>query len=415
VALESDPPSESLDPADPLDEETDEVFAVDLEDFLGMKAYKVVEEIADRERRGRVISAIQSCAKTLQILDDLDLSPHELADLETPNVAAWEALAPDLRDVLVAVRGTCDYVVSLFPSSGERPEKEAEFTDPFGSLEDEDTMSGLRGQLIDNIVQGSSDKDDTNIGDSITMLTEVLRNDTVGFGGKLRNPQVVADRWFLLGEVHQFLGQCAQCLEALVATILSGVSNEALGEMLPRYLDVSMRAIMLRKAVVDLAYDMEQFNIRIGQLEARDVPAAHAALVGQLQAFSTTAEYKLLKPQDKRAVILFRIFLNGWAQKGSDAEVLRQEVEGFAKFLALMRDISWRDVLGDHDKKKLKEVRRLLTSGSRLAAIMPALLEVYGNSEPLDEAIRSIVRKRVAPPREELTRLITEAEARMGI
>src|SRR5258708_38351656 len=70
----------------------DEVEPISLEDFLGLKAHHIVIAIQDGGLRERVLNAIEACAKALAAVDDIDLSPHELADLETPNVAAWSAL-----------------------------------------------------------------------------------------------------------------------------------------------------------------------------------------------------------------------------------------------------------------------------------------------------------------------------------
>jgi hypothetical protein len=387
----------------------DDEPAVDLEDFLGLRAHQIVLAIPEASLRMRVLTAIQTCADTLEALDAVDLSPHELAALETPNVAAWNALAPDVRNILVTVRGTCDQLVALFPSTGPSIADTSELApDIFAETSGAHVQ---RGRLIDDIVQGSS-KTAESLGEGITTLVEVLKKDIVGFGNKLRNPQIVGDRWFLLGEVHQFLGQCAQCLEAIVASMLSGVSSELLSDMLPRYLDATMREIMLRGAITDLLGDINQFNDAIARAPRDELSILVDGLVDRLTELARTAAYKLLKPQDKRAIIMVRIFFNSWETK-SDVKTVRNEVEGFAKFLALMRDLNWRENLIDHDRRALLKIQKMLASGAPLDEIVPQLRQLYGAYDPLDDRIRA-VRIGIRPSPDELRRLIFEAQSRFS-
>src|SRR5262245_49216118 len=86
-----------------------------LAEFLGSRAWKIVVGVPDADLRARVVAAVESCASTLEVIDAIDLSEQELADLETPNVAAWNALAPGVRNVLLAVRRGSDQLQKLFP------------------------------------------------------------------------------------------------------------------------------------------------------------------------------------------------------------------------------------------------------------------------------------------------------------
>jgi hypothetical protein len=389
---------------------------IDLGAFLGTNAWRVVSTLPDRGLRERMTQSIAAAAAALVAVDKLDLAPHELADLETPNVEAWNALAPDVRTVLVTVRSSCDTIIGLFPPSGKTQEQDAEMLDPFGlfaSDEEPTAPGGGRGQLIDGIVKSSTERELDGLADNVGTLVEVLKRDILGFGEKLRNPQVVGDRWFLLGEVHQFVGQCAQCLEAIVATMLSAVATGNLGDMLPRYVDATKREVLLRRAVVDLAHDLSHFNGAFAKAPDANLGVFVSGLRARLQLFSATPAYGFLKPQDKRAVILMRIFLNTALNKGVEPQTLRNEVEGFEKFLALLRDISWRDILADHDRRLVGELQLRLAAGAGPGDILPYLESVYGSYDGLDELIRSM-RKKVAPQREILQLCLTETLQRLG-
>jgi hypothetical protein len=288
--------------------------------------------------------------------------------------------------------------------------------DPFGLFSDDEEPTvpgGGRGKLIDGIVKSSTERELDGLADNVGTLIDVLKRDILGFGEKLRNPQVVGDRWFLLGEVHQFVGQCAQCLEAVVATMLSAVASGHLGDMLPRYVDGTKREVMLRRAVVDLAHDLTHFNDAISKAPDANLGVFVSGLRARLQLFSGTPAYRFLKPQDKRAVILMRIFLNTALNKGVEPQTLRNEVEGFSKFLALLRDISWRDILADYDRRTIQELQLRLAAGAGPGEILPFLESVYGSHDALDDMIRSM-RKRVAPQRDLLQHALAEAGQKLG-
>jgi hypothetical protein len=389
---------------------------IDLGAFLGPAAWRVVSTLPDRSLRDRMTQSIGAIAAALASVDRLDLAPHELADLETPNVEAWNALAPDVRTVLVTVRSGLDTVVALFPPSGAKPEQDTEMLDPFGLFDPDEEPTvpgGGRGKLIDGIVKSATERELDGLADNVGTLIDVLKRDILGFGEKLRNPQVVGDRWFLLGEVHQFVGQCAQCLEAIVATMLSAVAPGHLGDMLPRYVDATRREVMLRRSVVDLAHDLRHFNDAIAKASDANLGVFVSGLRARLQLFSGTPAYRFLKPQDKRAVILMRIFVNTSLNKGVEPQNLRNEVEGFEKFLALLRDISWRDILADYDRRTIQELQLRLAAGAGPGDVLPFLESVYGSHDALDDMIRSM-RKRVAPQRDLLQRALAEAGMRLG-
>lgn len=372
-------------------------------EFLGPKGCAVVVEVADPSLQGRIVEALQSCIGTLKSVDGIDLSPQELADLETPNVAAWEALAPEVRNVLVAVRRTADSLGRLFPADSAVQQADSDFSfADFGAVE----------HSVDEIVRGANSDGKESISEGVRMLANVLEQEIIGLGQKLRNPAVVGDRWFLLAELHQFLNQCAQCLEAVVATILNALTPEALDEVLPRYVDATNRAARLRMLVTDLCWDMDQLNVAIAHASDDELSILAQGIAARLNAFSSTVGYKSLSPSDKRAIILFRIFLNGWEKKGSDAAMMRNEVEGFCKFLALMRQLNWNESLAEHDRNRLSTIRGALASGTALPGVISSLMTVYGRSDPLDDRIRAI-RLGIPAKVDELIRMLSEAEGRL--
>jgi hypothetical protein len=378
-----------------------------LAEFLGPAAWTVLAKVTDRGLSERATAAIDCCRTALAEIDAVNLAEQELADLETPNVAAWSALAPGVRNVLLAVRQASDRLQTLFPppppSTGDIGADE--LAEIFGKITTRETK-------VDDIVRGSTSND--ALGENIGVLATVLQNDIIGLGGKLRNPQVVGDRWFLLGELHQFLSQCGQCLEAIIATILGALTTENLDDVLPRYVDATARAIKLRAAMVDLSVDVDRYNAAISRASILETSILKTGLTERIHELSSSPVYKFLKPQDKQAIILFRIFLNSWEKSGRDEVKLRQELEGFSKFLHLVRDLNWRDMLAENDRRALISAHEFLESGVDVLMIKPYLERAYGRSPELDELVRAM-RSGIEPDRDALMRAVHQSLFQFGV
>jgi hypothetical protein len=363
-------------------------------EVLGPRAWKIVSLIPNLDLRAKVIAAVETCAAALAVIDDVDLSPHELADLETPNVAAWNALAPDVRNVLLAVRAASETLKQIFP--------------PRSSFSPVDTFQS--GEIeLDAIVRGSSmESDEAQLGESINTLATVLLGDIIALGGKLRNPQVAGDRWFLLGELHQFIGGCTQCLDAIIATVVGTLTTDNLDDVLPRYVSETTRAVKLRSLMVDLSRDIDRYNSAISVAAGIELEILKNGLTERIGELAISPIYKTLRPQDKRAIILFRIALNRWEKSGKDETVLRHELEGFSKFLELMRELTFRDQLADNDRRSLLTAYEVLESGVDVPMVKPYLERSYGRSSMVDELTRNM-RSGNEPPRDVLLNAVRAA------
>lgn len=387
--------------------QTDAVNApATLAEFLGPRAWRIVGSVPDLDLRARVVAGIESCALTLDVIDGVDLAEQELADLETPNVAAWNALAPSVRNALLAVRQAADQLKKLFPPP---PPKTGDIEyDSYDEM-----FADSRETKVDAIVRGSSMNDIEQLGESINTLAAVLGNDIIGLGQKLRLPQVVGDRWFLLAELHTFLSQCTNCIEAIVATVLGALTKDNLDDVLPRYVDANARKIKLRSAMVDLCRDVSQYNAAIAQASGVELEILKTGLTERIVALSTSPAYKILRPQDKRAIILFRISLHSWERTGRSLTQLRQELEGFSKFLELMKELNWRDELADNDRRSLHTAYDVLESGVDVPMVKPYLERAYGRSAAVDELVRTL-RNGIEPRRDVILRAVHQALGPLG-
>lgn len=366
-------------------------------EFLGKRATRAVYAIEDPVVRERVIRAILVCDDALEVVDALDLTPHELALDDGPDLATWNALAPDVRNILVAARDAGTKLLELFPAPAQEVRHTATLDidiehafDEMASGSAPDPIRDKRDHEIDAIVGTVSGAvDEKAVGGAIATLAGMLQDDFANFGLRLRSPQLVADRWALLGELQEMRSKCAQCLEAVVATILEAFTHEELEQVLPRYLSGTRRAQRLRTALVDLEHDVLLLNEQAQVGQAGDLSAIRQALLLRLHEFAELPVYAMVRPLDKRAIIQFRLELERTEPAPATVLPLRRAIEGFSKFLEVIRSINERDVLLRTDFGHLQTIRMLLESEEGVDAVRPLLREVYGRDPSLDVFVRA--------------------------
>lgn len=367
---------------------------VNLYELIGERATWIVETIPDPLERARALEAIRTCGEALAVVDGLDLAKHELAADESSDLSTWNALAPEVRNLLLAVRSAADKLAQLYPWTEREPSSPGLNLDAaFSELEQGYTPLPIRDNREDDIeailrLLSGDARDD--VARAISSLAAMLSTDIVGFGQRLRNPRMTADRWQLLGELQELRSKCAHCLEAVLAAVVAAYTAENLEVVLPRYQNQAARAVRLRAGVVDLAHDLEHLNRLIQAAKPDETGPLRLLLTQRLNHFAEQPAYRLLRPADKRELIFFRLKLQAWAQRAPSLTQLRQEVEGFSKFLEVLRSINQREVLARHDRDRLQTLSMLLESEADSLEIGPHLEAVYGRSEALDKVIRRL-------------------------
>jgi D-alanine-D-alanine ligase len=387
-------------------------LAPELAGFLGERACEVVDSLPDASLQSRVVQALESCRRSLQVIDSLDLAPHELAELGTLDLSVWNALAPDARRVLMAVHQTVNQLAELFPLpeglDDDIAVDEIDVDDMFGVAEAAPKL-GVWSQDIDGLVASVSDDADSELelARTVATLRDMLKRDLTDFGGALRNPSVVGDRWSILAELQEFRSKCEQCVEAIVAAVLTAYSLDNIEEVLPRYLSTTMRLVRLRSAIVDLSHDLNQFNDAIQQGSREEAAILVDALRARLDAFAQEAAYRHIRPHDKKIVILLRIHLKGWSID-HDLDSLRRQLDDATKCIELMQGISKREQLAVHDQEVLEEVEGLVVGGGHPEQVMKKLSLAYGSSVSVSRLVRSFREGRV-PSREEILAIVRGA------
>ena len=385
----------------------------ELASLLGTRALSLIAGIDDAQRRARVISSLEVCARTLVEIDRLELAKYEMTDLGLPDLSVWEAAAPEVRRVLVCVGTAIEALAALFPAVGVAATETIDIDAAFAEFTGDEApipMRDDRAREIDDIVNTMNSAAEAMVGDTIAWLAGMLRSDFVTFGKRLRSPKVVADRWYLLGELQEFRSKCSKCLEAIVAAVLNSLGKESLEDLLPRYGTEGRRAALLRAAVVELAFLLRDCEERLGDCQRPLAGALVGRLTVELDAFAETPAYRHMRAQDKREFIVFRMRLRAWDRATGDRDELHGLVDGFAAFLEVMRGINRREELVSQDRVHLAAAKLLLDSNLGLDAVLPHLDRAFGRDLALDRWLRAH-RAGAKPPTETLAELVGTALA----
>ena len=365
-------------------------------DLIGPAGVARVEAIPDTTLRERVAAGLGACAAALRVVDDLDLEQYEMADVGLPDLSVWNAAAPEVRNVLLVVHDTIEELADEFPpahrTASARPAvgDDDDFVEVmFGGDDPVDESEPVRDNVsveIDEIVGHASD---TRVGETVATLTGMLKHELESFGRRLRSPRVVADRWYLLGELQEFRNKCTKCLEAIAATMLTVFGGAELDQVLPRYATEARRGADLRATVIDLGFDVRAFKAKLEGADSATAQRVRIAIGDRLRRFCESPPYRTMRALDKRGLIAFRLRLGSWTPVDSSIAELREAVEGFDKLLELMRGINRRAELVHEDKTHLEAARDQLARGHQGVAV-DHLARVYGRHSELDDWLRAL-------------------------
>ena len=366
--------------------------------FLGPRGLAAVASISGTIERNRIVKAIGIVTDALLAVDRLDLTPYELSEDETPSLAAWNALAPSVKEALVASHRAVRRMQELFPTPPTGPDNlDMDVEEAMAAWEGFDLPDPIRDQRdaeIDEIIAGADGaRSFTGTIPAVSSLLMMLEADIVAFGERLRNPRVVADRWFLLGELYELKSKCSQALEAVVATLLGPHTQDDVQLVLPRFAGAAKRAAKLRTAIVDLSYDVEQLEAAVQSADVEAATEVRHTFVLRLKAFSDHPAYRFLRPMDRREVLKARIRANQIEIGEHSLLQVCREFEGFSKFLEVMRNINDREVLEHRDRAALLTAQMLLESDENVVSVLPLLEQVYGRDRDLDFLVRGLRRR----------------------
>lgn len=178
--------------------------------------------------------------------------------------------------------------------------------------------------------------------------------------------------------------KCENCLEAVVAAMVSAFGNQNLTTVLPRYKTATERALRLRFGIVKLSYLVAGLGAEVKAVKPDGVPELSGRLLKHLSEFLGSEAYSYMRPLDRKELVGFRLAFAKAEKEGLSPLAFRQQVDGFDKFLDVSRSVNRRDELVHYDRRTLQKALALLEAGEPLGRVIPRLRGVYGRDRRLD-------------------------------
>ncbi len=348
----------------------------ELEDELKLLE-PITESITDPALRDDVARLLTAEILARLSLKQIVLGPYEEPEYDRPEEDMWEALTQPVRSALSALQELRAKVAELAPPSEPQSQEEVDIS---FDLVDEDPTAppyDQLGQQVDEWLKQTLDNTEDRraklkhrapeeqrheIQLAIEPLTTILIGETARFTHRLRNHNIVGKRWPLLAELQEFRGKFLKLLGALRIGLLTPFTDLTEEELLGDYRTEADASIALRLSFTQLYEDVTRLIAAHGTGNPSEKRFALEELLVRLMRFASSAVFSLVRAPDKRSIIEFRRDLA--QQLGKDAEDKRavaELLEGFSKFLEVMRSLNQREVLQRLDKRLVADLRgRLL-------------------------------------------------------
>ncbi len=359
---------------------------------------QLVQSIGDPAFAGRLYKVYEAAERAIAGLGDMELGKYsEMTETGAPDLSMWEELAPVIRDTVVDVNGLLSKVRELFPTGG---------------AEGSGGISELIGDAIEAAAASNSTEARLEAGkqeavEHVHALAATLAREITNLGERMRTPQVVSDRWNLLGDLQEFRGKfrsAAADLIYLSAICFQEVRRE---EIIPGWREEIQEAVTTRRAVTDLSRLLTMHHQRLAGAPVGQRVHMAQALLKDLDAFGRSRAYVMLRTADKRCFVEFRALLSGFQDESDFARVVKAVGE-FVEFSKGLSHINKRSSLVEHDRELLAslsvmleqiELQRETDPVVALAGVQDVVkraIELYGRTPSLDTYLRRVKKRDLA-------------------
>ena len=355
---------------------------------------QIAHSIPDKAFGAKLLRVYEAAVGTMDGLGEIGLGRYEdMAETGCPDLSLWEQVAPVIRNTVLDVNRLLTTIEKSFP---------AEASGGIADLIDEALEEASGGNPEQALLQRRREEACHHI----RVVANGLINEIANLGERIRNPEVVSDRWNLLGDIQEFRGKFRSAVGDLIYMTALAFTSASRAELVPGWASEVRDAIASRRAVTDLARLMAVSRARFAEDAGGSIDEIVSGLAKNLDAFGRSPAYTILRAQDKRRIVEFRSLLPRFAsapkvERSAFADALAQ----FVRFTEGLSLINRRACLVEHDRLvfaacgvKLEQAEAARTGRSDRAA---ALLveahhlaqELYGRHPSLDAWLRK-ARKR---------------------
>lgn len=314
---------------------------------VGPRLEELLRCVPDGALAGKLKQVYGAAHRAASRLGERELLAYDVAVAgESPDLGLWEQMAPLIRDTLEDVNGLLAVIREHFPPGETTEESEAGVAALQQARDAAELLSGWVQQL----------------GQGVARLGEVVRK-----------PAVVADQWALLEEVQRSRGRLREQIGCLVYESASAFGPVAPQEVVPGY-EASVRAsVLLRAITADLARIVAVRAQKVRGAPPEDLLWQARHLEWELEAFSRTEAWRVMRAQDKRQLLRVRERLSQLTrQERVGREELREVVARLEQVVRELAQVGRRQVLIAHDREVWAACMGRLQRAIELAEVEPA-------------------------------------------
>jgi len=278
------------------------------QDTLPPRLTTLLEGLTYRELATRLEKVYRAAALAIDRLGHINIVKYEPTSVEEAgaDLSLWETMAPVLRDTVVDVNALVSAVKQAFPPPEQAP-RDSAWAPPSASFDER------LAREVETVLNACARR---------------LAQRVADLGQRVRQPEVVSDRWALMSELQSFRADFRAQIGDLVyltATAFESVPRE---QVVPGYEVQVGAAAALRGSVADLRRSLHSRMEKVAAMPARDVPAQARRFEEMLAAFATMPASLTMKTRDKRLLVEQRERLGALASRPeAEPDALREVME----------------------------------------------------------------------------------------
>ncbi|MBM7119230.1 hypothetical protein [Archangium primigenium] len=301
------------------------------QDTLPPRLSTLLEGLTYRELATRLEKVYRAAALAIDRLGHINIVKYEPTSLEEggADLSLWETMAPVLRDTVMDVNALVSVVKQAFPPP-EQKARDGAWAPPPASFDER------LAQEVETVLNACAGR---------------LAQRVADLGQRVRQPEVVSDRWALMSELQSFRADFRAQMGDLVYLTATAFEDVPREQVVPGYEVQVGAAAALRSALADLRRSAQSRMEKLAAMPPKDVPAHARRMEEMLAAFAHMPASLTMKTRDKRMLVEQRGHLDTLATRPeADTGELRAVMEPMLAELARVGTELTQRTLVAHDR-----------------------------------------------------------------
>lgn len=349
-----------------------------LAELLGRAEHRVqhfVTHVVDRTP----VRALCCCARALSALNEIPLTGGERELIARPHADFMSNVYTAMRQVTSETNICLAQLAQMYPLVADDKVGDAAVdAETHDELEWDawDADAGESGAASG----AKSHSAGHDVAPTIAALGQMLRVENARLVRRIRTQE---DRWAVLNELQDFHARCSACIDTVVTTCLENCADDEMRDCeLPHRRMRGERAAQARALATRLHAALSSLldQTLTGESLAADILSEATALLARE---NEQPGYRQLRAVLKKEFVRFEDELAAMAED-TNLDALSQSLDGFLRFLELMRSNIQCKELEDYDRRQLTQALDLCSAGVAASDLIEQLQLQLGCDPGLD-------------------------------